>query len=94
MAERLAEILVVVVARQGHDGSALLQERQEDLLEMFNGFAQAIWPTQLAEQVASDEEDIDLLYLAILSDAFNGSPQVGGAVDAAQTISQVPVGGV
>src|SRR5206468_6467489 len=56
-AERLAEVLVVVVAGDGEDGPAVEEELLEGALDVLDGVAQGVRPAQLAEQVAGDEED-------------------------------------
>src|SRR5262249_27495771 len=92
--QRLAEVLVVVVAGQGDDATAPKQKGEKDLVQMLDRFAQPLGPAQLAEQVAGDEEHVHLFLLAEPGDVFDGPAQVGGAVDATQTVAQVPVGGV
>src|SRR5262249_33827748 len=88
------EVLVVVVAGDGDDGAALEQEGLKDLLEVFDGVAQAVGTAQFAEQVAGDKQDVGLFLFGVEGDALDGPAQVGGAVDAAEAVAQVPVGGV
>src|SRR5262249_10805214 len=64
------------------------------LLQVADGLAQGLGAGQLAEQVAGDEQDVDLLGGAVAGDALDGPAQVVGAVDPAEAVGQVPVGGV
>ncbi len=56
--------------------------------------AQGVRPGQLAEQIAGYEQDIDLLRPAIPGHTHDRFLQILGAVDAAEAVGQVPVGGM
>ena len=94
MPQRLTEALLVVIAGKRQDGAAVAQEAFEDRLQMADGVAQAIGAGQFAEQVAGDKEHIHFLGRAVIGDPLDGTAQVVGAVDATQTVAQVPVGGM
>src|SRR5262249_2612545 len=93
-AERLAEVLIVVVAGDGQDGTASEQERLEDFLNVLDGAAQAIRTTQFAEKVTGDKQDVHRMILAVNGDALDVAADVEGAVNAAETVAQMPVGSV
>jgi hypothetical protein len=92
--KRLAEALVVVIARQRQDGAAAGQEWAEHFLQMANCVAQPVGAGQLAKQVAGHEQHVGQLLLAVRADPLDRAAQVVGAVDPAQAVAQVPVGGV
>jgi hypothetical protein len=94
VAERLAEVLVVVVTGEGQHGAAGGQEGAKGFLEVADGIAEAVGPGEFREEVAGDEEDIDRLGAAVVGDALDGRPQVVGAIDASESVGQMPVGGV
>ena len=92
--DRIAWLALGSFAGQGQDGAAAAQEVVEDPLQVRDGVAQPVGTGQLAEQVAGDQEHVHLLGLAAAGDALDGAAQVVGAVDPAQAVAQVPVGGV
>src|SRR5262249_36149119 len=58
LAHGSAEVLVVVVAGQSHDGPAVHQEWPKDFAQVFDRGAKFVRPAQLAEQIARNEKDL------------------------------------
>ena len=94
MSEGAAKVLVVVIAGEGKDGPAAGQKVAEDGLPVLDGLAQPIGPGQLAEQVARDQQNVDLLLPAVVADALDGLAEVESAVDPPEAVAEMPVGGV
>src|SRR5262249_22084638 len=94
VAQRLAEVLLVVIAGQGEDGAAALEEVGERLLQVADGVAQGLGAGQLAEQVAGHQQQVDRLGSAVAGDALDGAAQILRAVDPPEAVGQVPVSGV
>ena len=94
MAQRLAEVLLVVIAGQRQDGAAVAQEGSKTSCKWRIDSRRRVGPGQFAEQVAGDEQHIDLFRSAVVGDALDGLAQIVGAVDAAEAVAEVPVGGV
>ncbi len=66
----------------------------ESLLQMADRLAQSVRSSQFAEQVAGDEQDIDFFRAAVVGHALDGLAEIVGAIDAAESVGQVPIGGV
>src|SRR5512135_1010548 len=90
----MTEGLVIVVAGQSNDRPPPAEEWEEDLLQVGDRLAQGIRPTQVAEQVPRDEQQVNRLALAITGDPLDPPAQVVGPVDPAEAVAQVPVGSV
>ena len=71
MPECLAEVLVVVVAGDGQDCAAAAEERLERRLQVTDGLTQRVRPGQLAEDVAGNQQDIDLFGQTVFGDTFD-----------------------
>jgi hypothetical protein len=91
MAQCLAKILVVVIAGEREDRSAVAQKGEERLLYVANGFAQTVGASQFAEQVAGNEHHVHLVLSASGTDTFDGPAQVVGPVNASEPIAEMPV---
>src|SRR5207248_9779822 len=76
------------------DGPAVEEELLDDRLQVFDQLAQTDGPAQFAEQVAGNQQEIDLFLLAVLRHPFDGPAQVLGAVDAPHAVAQMPIGGM
>ena len=94
VAKGLAEGLLVVIAGQGEDGAAIGEKWLEHALQMADGVAEAFVTGQFAEDVAGDEEDVNFFGATIVGDPLDAAAEVLGAVDAAQAVAEMPVGGV
>jgi hypothetical protein len=92
LAQERARRLAIVVAGDGEDRAAALEEGVERLPQMVQRIAHALLVDRLvAKQIAGDQENIDALFSAELRDALDSAAQVRCAIDAAQTIFEMPV---
>ena len=76
-----------MVACQAQYRAAAREELLEHFLQMAYGVAQSLRPGQFAKEVASDEQQLDLLRAAITGDLLDGAAQVLRPVDAAEPIA-------
>ena len=83
-----------MIAGEGENRAALGEEIAERRLPMLDRFPQRIGSGQFAEQVAGDEQNVDFLALAMKGHPLDGSTEIVRAVDAAEPVAQVPIGGV
>ena len=92
--ERFAEILVIVIAGQSEDRAAGFEELAEDFLPVDDCLSQPVGTGQFAEEIAGDEQNLNPLLLADFRNPLDRCAEVGGAVDSADSVAEVPVGGM
>jgi hypothetical protein len=94
MDERLAEAFIIVVPSEREDSPTILEELAEDFLPVADRLAQAIRAREFAEKVACHEQHIDLFLLAMRSHTLDSFAEIVGAVNAAEMIAEMPIGGM
>ena len=61
---------------------------------MFDRLAQCVGSRLLTENVAGDDQYVDVFLAAVAGDVFNRSADVGCAVDPAESVAKVPIAGM
>jgi hypothetical protein len=92
MANCLRKCFVIVIARDRQDRPLAIKKCPKGHLKVIDRLPQTIRASQITEEIASDDQDINPLRFAEHSDTFHGEPQVVRAVDPTQSIIQMPIG--
>ena len=61
---------------------------------MADSIAKAIGPNDFTEDVAGDDQDIDILLGTQLSDALHRPLNLSRSIDPPQAVAEMPIGGV